>query len=243
MRYAILADIHGNLDAFLSVINDANNRGGFDEIWCLGDVVGYGPEPHECLQLLKKFKHLCVAGNHDWTCSGKINNIEFNPAAAIACNWTKSQLDPHDITYLNELPDMMITGDFTLVHGSPREPLTEYLVSDLAAAQNLIYFNTDYCLVGHTHVPMIFEKKDDHIVFTRFYEEIPFNLCNKRIIINPGSVGQPRDYDPRAAYALYDSQLNNIEQFRVSYNIRATQEKMSKVELPELLIERLASGW
>jgi predicted phosphodiesterase len=241
MRYAILADIHSNLNAFRAVIDDINRRGGFQRIWCLGDIVGYGPEPHECIQLLREYDHICVAGNHDWACIGKISTEEFNQVAAEACDWTQRKLNDDDIGYLSDLPETVIKGDFTLVHGSPRNPLTEYLISDLDAEENLSYFNTPYCLIGHSHVPLVFEK-NDIVIFTRLVEGVPVELGDNRVIINPGGVGQPRDNDPRAAYAIYDSDSGILEHFRVEYDIQGTQEKMSEAGLPQLLITRLAYG-
>ena len=241
MRYAILADIHSNLSAFKAVIDDLNSRGGFQRIWCLGDVVGYGPEPHECIRLLNEYDNLCVAGNHDWACIGKLSNSIFNPIAAEACEWTGQQLNDVEINYLATLPEMITDGDFTLVHGSPRNPLTEYLFSDIDAEQNLAYFDTPYCLIGHSHVPMIFEKNDT-VIFTRLMEGVPVQLGKNRLIINPGGVGQPRDNDPRAAYAVYDGDSGTIEHFRVEYDINLTQEKMRQAGLPETLITRLDYG-
>jgi diadenosine tetraphosphatase ApaH/serine/threonine PP2A family protein phosphatase len=241
MRYAILTDVHGNLDAFQAVIADLEERGGFGMIWCLGDMVGYGPQPSECLKLLQEYEHLCVAGNHDWACIGKISIMEFNSAAAAACEWTEKELSSEEIAYLAGLPEIITTGDFTLVHGSPRNPLREYLISDLDAEENLAYFDTPYCLIGHTHVPLIFEKNDG-MVFSRLVEGTQVKLADNRLFINPGGVGQPRDNDPRAAYALYDSELQVIEHFRVAYDIKAAQEKMSRAGLPLQLIERLSYG-
>lgn len=241
MRYAILADIHSNLNAFRAVIDDLNSGGGFQKIWCLGDIVGYGPEPHECIQLLCEYEHLCVAGNHDWACIGKISNTIFNPVAAEACEWTEQQLNTDEINYLAGLPEMITEGDFTLVHGSPRNPLTEYLISDIDAEQNLSYFDTPYCLIGHSHVPMVFEKNNT-VIFTRLVEGIPVQLGDNRLILNPGGVGQPRDNDPRAAYAVYDSDLQVIEHFRVEYDVKTTQNKMRQAGLPEMLAARLDYG-
>jgi diadenosine tetraphosphatase ApaH/serine/threonine PP2A family protein phosphatase len=241
MRYAILTDIHSNLDAFQAVIADLQEQGGFDIIWCLGDIVGYGPEPRECVRLMREYEHLCVAGNHDWACIGKISNLEFNSAAAAACEWTESELAADDIAYLAGLPETIIAGDFTLVHGSPRNPLREYLITDWDAEENLTCFDTRYCLIGHTHVPLIFEK-DDSMVFSRLLEGTKIKLGENRLFINPGGVGQPRDNDPRAAYALYDSDSGVIEHFRVNYDIEATQQKMYRAGLPQSLITRLSFG-
>ncbi len=157
MRYAILGDIHSNLAALTAVLEDLNKRGGFDKIWCLGDIVGYGPEPHECIELLKQFNHLCVAGNHDWAAIGNIDTNDFNEDAALANNWTSNQLIPSDKDYIKSLELIVVEGDFTLVHGSPREPIWEYLISTKIAQDNLKFFETRICLVGHSHIPLVFD--------------------------------------------------------------------------------------
>ena len=147
MRYAIVADIHANLAAFTAVLEDIEHRGEVAEIWCLGDIVGYGPDPHQCIELLRQHTQVCVAGNHDWAAVGKINTADFNPDAAAACCWTAQQLNPGDIQYLESLPLVIQKDDFTLVHGSPREPIWEYLVSSRGAEENSAYFETQFCLV------------------------------------------------------------------------------------------------
>ncbi|GAH83966.1 unnamed protein product, partial [marine sediment metagenome] len=144
MRYAIIADIHANLAAFTAVLNDIERRGGVEEMWCLGDVVGYGPDPHQCIELLRQHNHVCIAGNHDWAAIGKLSLSEFNPDAAAACRWTVQQLSPEDVDYLESLPLVIEKGDFTLVHGSPREPIWEYLLSISSARQNFAYFQSQF---------------------------------------------------------------------------------------------------
>lgn len=241
MRFAILADIHSNLEAFESVLGDADSRGGFDKIWCLGDVVGYGPDPNECIKRLRQFEHVCIAGNHDWAAIGKMDTSDFNPVAAAAANWTAEQLTAEDREYLLSLPVILCEDDFTLAHGSPREPIWEYLLSTEAAQDNFAYFETAYCLVGHSHIPLIFELVDDKAVFIDF-GETSLALEHKRMIINPGGVGQPRDGDPRASYAIYDSDAQTVSHYRVEYDVPATQKKMAERGLPTPLILRLSVG-
>jgi diadenosine tetraphosphatase ApaH/serine/threonine PP2A family protein phosphatase len=241
MRFAILADIHSNLAAFEAVLGDADSRGGFDKIWCLGDVVGYGPDPNECIKRLRQFEHVCIAGNHDWAAIGKMDTSEFNPVAAAAAHWTAQQLTAEDKDYLLSLPLTLRENDFTLAHGSPREPIWEYLLSTEAAQDNLAYFETAYCLVGHSHVPLIFELAADKAVYREFRES-NLKLKEKRMIINPGGVGQPRDGDPRASYAIYDSEAQTVRHYRVEYDIPATQKKMAEQGLPTPLILRLSVG-
>ncbi len=243
MRYAILADIHGNLTAFQAVLDDATKQGGFDEIWCLGDIVGYGPEPHQCIELLRSFKHLCVAGNHDWAAIGNMDTSDFNPAAAQACQWTAKQLTGDDIAYLTALPLTIVQDDFTLAHGSPREPIWEYLLSVELAIENLDYFTTTYCLIGHSHVPLVFEQIEHGMAYRVLAHGMRIELGKNRLILNPGGVGQPRDGDPRAAYAIYDSEEQVVSHYRVEYDISATQRKMAEHGLPLSLILRLSHGW
>lgn len=240
MRYAILADIHGNLVAFQAVLQDIAERGGADELWCLGDIVGYGPDPSECIALLRQLPRLCVAGNHDWAAIGKVDISDFNPDAAQACRWTSRQLSPEDVRYLENLPLSIIRDDFTIVHGSPREPIWEYVLSTQSAAANFSYFQTRYCLIGHSHAPLVFE----HVGEACLLKELPaaLKLGENRLIINPGGVGQPRDGDPRAAYAIYDERDKTIYHYRVPYDIEATQERMMRLGLPNFLAMRLSYG-
>jgi len=243
MRYAIIADIHANLAAFIAVLDDIEIRGGVDEMWCLGDVVGYGPDPHLCLELLRRQEHICVAGNHDWAAIGRIDTAYFNPAAAEACHWTAQQLTPEDRQYLESLPLVLEPGDFTLAHGSPREPIREYISSDIIARENLAYFKTSFCLVGHSHVPSVFEYGEaGNARFGAWDDNAVLMLAEKRLIINPGSVGQPRDGDPRASYAIYDSEAGKVAHCRVTYDIAATQSRMREYRLPERLVRRLDFG-
>src|SRR4030043_168822 len=188
MRYAILGDIHSNLAAFEAVLQDVKGRGGFDKIWCLGDVVGYGPDPRECIERLRQFEHVCVAGNHDRAAIGKIDTAEFNPVAALACHWTAQQLAAEDIDYLQNLPLKLCQDSFTLAHGSPREPIWEYLLSIEAAQDNFACFETAYCLVGHSPVPIIFELAGNSVAYKMFSDETALKLGKKRLIINPGGV-------------------------------------------------------
>lgn len=241
MRFAILADIHSNLAAFEAVLGDADNRGGFDKIWCLGDMVGYGPDPNECIKRLRQFEHVCIAGNHDWAAIGKMDTSEFNPVAAAAAQWTAEQITAEDKDYLLSLPLTLHENGFTLAHGSPREPIWEYLLSTEAAQDNFSYFETSYCLVGHSHIPLIFELDSNMVVYRQF-GETNVALEEKRMIINPGGVGQPRDGDARASYAIYDSEAQTVSHYRVEYDIPATQKKMAEQGLPTALILRLSVG-
>ena len=243
MRCAIIADVHSNLAAFTAVLNDTERRGGVEEVWCLGDVVGYGPDPHQCIELLRQYNHICVAGNHDWAALGKVDTSDFNPDAAAACHWTARQLSPEDIRYLESLPLMVQRGDFTLVHGSPREPIWEYILSTGSAKQNFAHLQSQFCLIGHSHVPLVFEYNEaGTCLFNEFPVDSALTLGENRLIINPGGVGQPRDGDPRASYAIYDNEAKSITHYRVPYDIGATQSKMTEHGLPRRLVSRLSYG-
>ena len=242
MRYAIIADIHSNLEAFTAVLEDIEKRGGVEEIWCLGDVVGYGPDPHRCIELLRQQKHVCIAGNHDWAAIGKIDTSYFNPDAADACRWTAQQLSPKDIKYLERLPLTIKKDNFTLVHGSPREPIWEYVISTSLAQINFNFFQSPYCLVGHSHVPLIFKDEDGACSFSQLLPNIGLVLGRSRLIINPGGVGQPRDGDPRASYAIYTRETKMVRLYRIPYDIAATQDKMMQSGLPVHLVVRLSHG-
>ncbi len=242
MNYLVLSDIHANLTALKAVLEDAKD---YDAVWVLGDIVGYGPDPNECIELVKTLPNLvCLLGNHDAAVIDQINQITFNPTAQQAIHWTRSVITQGNLDYLRKLPDSTTVGEITLVHGSPREPIWEYLLDIRNATENFEYFDTPYCFIGHTHLPTIFTLQNNQ---TRANLSVPeknsqFKL-EPRAILNPGSVGQPRDRDPRAAYAIFD-QENMIVQFkRVKYNIEDVQNRMHQVNLPLRHIQRLVEGW
>jgi len=244
MRYAIISDIHSNLEAFQAVLEHMEGGGPVEELWCLGDVVGYGPAPNECIQLLRSYPHACIAGNHDWAAIGRVDTSEFNPEAAAAIIWTSRQLTPESRDYLDALPLTLVRGDFTLSHGSPRNPIWEYILSERAASLSFAHFETRYCLAGHSHVPVLFGMDDNgRVSHEGMPEDRSFRLEEGRWILNPGSVGQPRDGDPRASYVAYESDTGEFRSFRVPYDIEATQRKMRKMGLPRMLAERLSYGW
>lgn len=241
MRYLILSDIHANLAALEAVLTDAP---AFDEIWCLGDVIGYGPDPNECVERLQDLPHFSLAGNHDWAALGKLDLDTFNTDARIANTWTQSELKPAAREYLEQLPPSTERGDFHLAHASPREPVWEYILDGKVAYANFAYFSTQFCLVGHTHTPAIFELDEEHERSEGLIPHTPstITLGSPRMIINPGSVGQPRDGDPRASYALLDTKKKRWEYRRVPYPVEITQERMRARGLPRRLVERLRSG-
>ena len=242
MRALILADIHSNLEALNAVLDDAVTHGGFDQIWCLGDTVGYGPDPSACLELVQRYPLLAVAGNHDFAAVGKMSTDDFNYAAKAAALWTTSQLSEVDAGFLGELPLTAIAEPFTLVHGSLRDPLEEYLLDQQAAQATLDLLSSRFCLVGHSHYPFLCLENEGSPQFVQFTEDAVYSLGEERWIINPGCVGQPRDRDPRSSYAIYDSQQMSIQRHRVNYDIPQTQAKMRQAGLPQHLIERLKHG-
>jgi predicted phosphodiesterase len=243
MRYAILADIHANLKAFMAVLKDIEHHGEANEIWCLGDIVGYGPQPHQCIELLRQTNHICVAGNHDLAAAGQIDTYNFNPDAAAAIIWTARQVTSADTAYIRNLPLTLVKTDFTLAHGSPRQPVWEYILSTSIAKENFEHFNSKYCLVCHTHMPVAFRLDKKGVCHYQPLEErAELELGEERLIINPGAVGQPRDGDPRASYAIYDSDTSKLSLYRVPYDITATQNLMIEQGLPIRLVARLSHG-
>lgn len=242
MRVLVISDIHANLTAFQSVLADAADQ--WDELWCLGDIIGYGPDPNECVALLREQRHTSLCGNHDWAGLGLIDIDIFNPEARRAIQWTQAHLTDETRDYLEALPASRVTAPFTLAHASPREPIWEYITDTRIAQANLAHFDTPVCLVGHTHVAVTFAHDAERGMRIQApqYDQ-PLALDGGRLIINPGSVGQPRDSNPRAAYGLLDTEAMTWQHKRVAYPIRETQLRMAQHGLPPRLIARLQYGY
>ena len=242
MRVAIISDVHSNLEALRAVLADADDRR-VDGLWCLGDIVGYGPEPSECLAIVRERASLCLSGNHDLGTVGALSLEEFNAYAAAANAWTGELLSDAERQWLGGLPTKLVSGDVTLAHGTPRDPVWEYLLSVPVAMATFEYFSTRLCFVGHSHVPVVTTEPEEgeRCVLYEFPKE-PLELGDKRLIANPGSVGQPRDRDPRSSYLIYDRDADILEHRRVSYDIEATQGRMREAGLPGYLIDRLSHG-
>jgi predicted phosphodiesterase len=240
MRALIISDIHANANALDSVLSHA---GQVDAIWCLGDVVGYGPDPNECIERLQALANLtCLQGNHDAAATGKLALEGFNVDARASIEWMQKQLTADSLAFLQGLQPRTEVNGVTLAHASPRQPILEYLLDTYAAAENFGAFNTDFCFVGHTHAPVIFQQRE-HAVDLTIPEANTSLALQARSIANPGSVGQPRDRDPRAAFAIYDDQGSGWDYRRVEYDIPDVQARMRAHKLPEKHIARLASGW
>jgi len=251
MIVLILADPHGNLTALEAVLADASRRVPVDDVWCLGDIVGYGPEPAACVARIRETASRRVAGNHDLAAAGGLSTDEFNPAAARAAEWTAGQLTEEDVRFIMSLP-LVDAGApeagaggraFTLVHGSLREPVWEYLLSPEQAADQFERMTTPYSAVGHSHVPFVAEDSAGGLPRLRLLRDgdrIP--LGDRRLVVNPGGCGQPRDGDPRAPYLLLDTGVGILTFHRVAYDIARTQRLMEAAGLPRSLIERLGDG-
>jgi predicted phosphodiesterase len=240
MKYAIIADIHANLEALNTVLADIKNQN-CTHVACLGDVVGYNANPKECLDIVRAMNVPVVKGNHDEYCSTE-NDLEgFNPHAAEAINWTRDQLTPDDRQWLRDLKYMRLVTSFTLVHATLDQPQRwGYVFDKLAAAASFTYQNTSVCFFGHTHVPLAFVKDAGQVrggTYSKFKIE-----PGKKYFINVGSVGQSRDGVPKATYVVYDMQEQSIELRRLDYDMATTQKKILDAGLPARLAERLALG-
>lgn len=240
MRYGIISDIHANLEALTAVI-DALQSQRINGYLCCGDIVGYGANPHECIELVKSLNAFCVAGNHDWAAIDRMDMSWFSFSAQKSLEWTKQQLTKDDGDFLRSLELIVKTEDFILVHSGLREAGRFHYVYSINQALDMFsLIDRKICLVGHTHAPTIFKKAASYIDMVGSFEFALEKDC--QYIVNVGSVGQPRDYDPRAAFGIFDSVAKTISIKRVPYDIQKTQEKMTAAGLPQSLVERLAIG-
>jgi predicted phosphodiesterase len=240
MRYAVLSDVHSNLEAFKVVIKDVEQKK-IEDILFLGDIVGYGPDPNECLDILVERCKIHLAGNHDWGVLGFTDITYFNKYARHAIEWTRGVLTGKNNEILKSFPikKEIIDDDILIVHSTPKEPQEwHYLLTLWDAEINFQYFDNKFCFLGHSHQPFIIEKYPSGEA-VRYKEAVQIKK-NVRYIINAGSVGQPRDGDPRACYTIIDDQ--KVEIVRIPYDIETVQKKMRKKLLPLPLIERLSEG-
>jgi len=246
MRALIISDIHSNLVALEAVLTET--AGQYDVIWNLGDTIGYGPRPNECMQRMLDLRAISIAGNHDLACIGsnKVNIEEFNYDAKTANIWNGKQLSAEYTRILAELPLWReIDAQNYIVHGSPSDPVWEYLLYDAQAENNWRVIPHQLCYIGHSHVQIFLRQNAQGHAEGPFRPVIGVPMpipAGERYFINPGSVGQPRDADPRSGYAILDTDTQTVLFGRVAYDIAATQQQMRQSGLPSALIERLARG-
>ena len=239
MKYAVIADIHGNLDALDVVLADAREQK-CTHYCCVGDVVGYGAYPRQCLDIVRKMNMPCVKGNHDEYCSSEEDLEGFNPHAAEAVIWTRKQLSDDDRRWLRELKYIRLVASFSMVHATLDQPdRWGYVFDKLMAAASFTYQNTSVCFFGHTHVPVAFIR--DAVVRGGTYSKFKVE-AGRKYFVNVGSVGQPRDNNPKAAYVIYDLNEGSIELRRLDYDIAKAQRAILDAGLPPRLAERLSFG-
>jgi predicted phosphodiesterase len=247
MRYLILSDIHSNLEAFQSCVERAK-QAGYGSVLCCGDLVGYGPNPVEAIDGIRSLNATTIRGNHDRVAAGLDEPTQFNPHARRAVYWTRSVLPDSYRDYLVNLPvgPIEVTPEAQLVHGAVSHE-DDYIFTEADANENFLLTQKRLTFFGHSHFPVVFEiGGSGHTVQATSYEFDEFTAVKcepgKRLLINPGSVGQPRDSDPRASFAIWDEDRSRIEFYRVEYDLAQTQKKMREADLPTYLIDRLAYG-
>lgn len=243
MRTLVISDIHANYTALKAVLKAAGQA---DETWCLGDLVGYGPDPNAVVEEVRDIPNLtCLLGNHDVAVTGKMPFETFNGDARRSLIHHEKVLTATNLDYMRSLPfNTMVRGEVTLAHGSPRDPLWEYIMNSLTARLNFDHFKTPSCFVGHTHIQSIFalDAEADRVTLEQTKPDVTIDLRPK-LILNPGSVGQPRDRDPRAAFAIYDTETRTWTPHRVEYDIAEVQKRIRESGLPEKHAARLSEGW
>ncbi len=241
MRYGIISDIHGNLEALGAVLEEIQKHK-IDQLICLGDIVGYGANPNECIELVRQNCQVVLAGNHDYAALKKVDTSNFNNYAQDAIGWTIGNLKPESNAFLETLKVFHKVDQVYFVHSTPMDPTEwNYILSTFDAYQSFQEFQEQICFIGHSHVPIIFMNRQRHRYDILEKKELHIDQKN-RYIINVGSVGQPRDLDSRAAYGIFDDELRTFTLYRVEYDIEKTQAKMRAAGLPEFLIVRLQLG-
>jgi diadenosine tetraphosphatase ApaH/serine/threonine PP2A family protein phosphatase len=240
VRYAILSDIHGNLEALRAVLADCQDR--TDGVLCLGDTVGYGADPSACVELVAERAQAIVTGNHEFAVLGRLPLAWFNRHARAAAEWTRERLDEDHRAYLGALPLSTALDDATLVHASPGQPDEwEYLVTAEDGFAAFEHFDTRWCFVGHSHMPGVWSLGSSGREYRTGAVSVEV-ARGRRYIVNVGSVGQPRDRDARAAYGIWDLEAGRVEVRRVDYDIAAARRKIVEAGLPRLLADRLTAG-
>lgn len=243
MRTAFISDIHANLDALEVVLEDIKTQN-VDRTVCLGDIVGYGPEPNECTTLVQQVSELTVVGNHDYAALGRIDTLGFNEYARAAAQWTADVLSGETKAFLEALPMEKLLDGMRLVHASPKDPERwTYVLSYQEAKRQFGAFTERLCFIGHSHLPVVIEEYGGDINALSFPGDIPLRLHrDRRYIVNVGSVGQPRDRDPRTGYTWYDDELDAALLRRLEYPLENVQKKILAAGLPPFLAQRLADG-
>jgi predicted phosphodiesterase len=246
MRYLVLSDVHANLTALDAALDAVKGR--WDRAYCLGDIVDYGPDPNEVTERIRELSPTIIRGNHDKAVAGLTDLEEFNPVAQLAAEWTRRQMHPANLEYVAELPAGPVSADgITLVHGS-YEDEDEYVFVPGQAMTGLLESPTDVTFFGHTHHQGGFSYRDGQIGIIQLRPDHGPKFAalrmepGTRYLLNPGSIGQPRDGDPRAAFAVADLEHHIIEYWRVPYDIAAVQKRMEKAGLPFQLVERIGAG-
>ena len=239
MKYAIVSDIHANLEAFTAVL-EVIEKENCDKIICLGDIVGYGANPRECVELVRKHEMATIAGNHDFACIGKTNINYFNTYAKEATLWTREVTTEEDKTFMRELPLVDYHDNFTVVHGTLYSPeLFDYIQTTYDAYLSLQLLENQVCFLGHSHVPITFFQGE--MISYTLASEIKLEK-GVRALVNVGSVGQPRDDNPKASFAIYDVDNEVVRITRVKYDIEKAGQKIRDAGLPAPLAERLKFG-
>jgi len=244
LRVAVIADIHANLAA-LEACLDSIDEAGVDEVWCLGDVVGYGPDPNACAELVRERCSLCLAGNHDLAVLGELEVEAFSESAAAAVTWTKDVIGETALEFLGGLEPAGQRDGVDLCHASPRDPIWEYVLTREQAGECLDVQSERICLIGHSHVALFFTRADGERGNVRGAQAADGSLIDVsagRWLVNPGSVGQPRDGDPRAAWLALDADAGTALFQRVPYEIEKTAEAITAAGLPKPLADRLFLG-
>jgi predicted phosphodiesterase len=241
MRVGVISDIHGNAAALEAVLA-ALDEDRLDAVWCLGDLVGYGPDPNRCCELVAHRADLCLVGNHDLGVLGTIPLDEFSPDAASAARWTETVLTEYSRAYLESLRPEAKVDDAELFHASPRDPVWDYVLSEPVARESLELTEAPVVMVGHSHVPLAMVLENGRAKGGLAAGGHEVDLARGRWLLNPGSVGQPRDNDPRAAYVVLDQGERRAYFRRIAYPVERTQAEIRERGLPDTLAQRLALG-
>jgi predicted phosphodiesterase len=241
VKIAVVSDIHGNWHALEAVLADVDNES-VDEVWCLGDLVGYGPQPNRCVDAVRERSSFSLIGNHDLAAIGRVPLEDFSHDAAVSAEWTATELEDGARSYLETLEPQGERADAQLYHGSPRNPVWEYILDEPAVRAALEQTTARFVLVGHSHIPIALQLCNGNLAGGLARGGSDLEVQEGRWLLNPGSVGQPRDGDPRAAYLLVDTEAGHAHFRRIPYEIAQTQAEIREQGLPDALAARLADG-